>query len=64
MPNKAYDIKDVITEVVDNGTFYELFQNYAQNLVTGFARMNGATVGILANQPKYKAGFLRLQFFG
>lgn len=56
--NKAYDIKDVITEVVDNGTFYELFQNYAQNLVTGFARMNGATVGILANQPKYKAGSL------
>ncbi|MEG1880403.1 MAG: carboxyl transferase domain-containing protein, partial [Oscillospiraceae bacterium] len=56
--NKAYDIKDVISEVVDNGGFFEVFKNFAQNIVTGFARMNGQTVGIIANQPKFKAGSL------
>ncbi len=56
--NKAYDIRTVIREVVDEGDFMELFQNFAQNMVTGFARMNGATVGILANQPNVMAGSL------
>ena len=56
--NKAYDMKDIIAEVVDGGEFAEIFQNFAQNIVTCFARMNGATVGIIANQPKFKAGSL------
>ncbi len=55
---KSYDIRNIIKEVVDEGDFMELFQDFAQNLVTGFARMNGATVGILANQPKVMAGSL------
>ncbi len=56
--NKSYDIRNVIREIVDEGDFMELFEGFAQNLVTGFARMNGATVGILANQPKVMAGSL------
>ena len=56
--NKSYDIRDIISEVVDDRAFMELFADYAQNLVVGFARMNGATVGILANQPKVMAGSL------
>ncbi len=56
--NKSYDIRNIIREIVDEGDFMELFQDFAQNLVTGFARMNGATVGILANQPKVMAGSL------
>lgn len=56
--NKAYDIKTVIGEVVDNGSFYEIFAQFAENIVIGFARMNGATVGIVANQPKVMAGSL------
>ncbi len=56
--NKSYDVRDVITEVVDNGEFMEMSESFAKNLVTGFARMNGATVGILANQPKVMAGSL------
>ena len=56
--NKAYDMKNVIKEVVDNGEFVEIFENYAKNIITGFARMNGATIGIIANQPKFMAGSL------
>ncbi len=56
--NKAYDMKNVIKEVVDNGEFIEIFENYAKNIITGFARMNGATIGIIANQPKFMAGSL------
>lgn len=56
--NKSYDIRDIITEVVDDNEFFEMYQGFAQNLVVGFARMNGATVGILANQPKVMAGSL------
>ena len=56
--NKSYDIRDIISEVVDDRAFMEIFADYAQNLVVGFARMNGATVGILANQPKVMAGSL------
>ena len=57
-PNKAYDIKDVIREVVDNADFFEIQPLYATNFVIGFARINGQTVGILANQPKSMAGCL------
>lgn len=57
-PNKSYDMKAVIAEVVDNGDFFEIFENYAKNIIIGFARMNGQTVGIVANQPKFMAGSL------
>ena len=56
--NKSYDVKSVITEIVDNGKFFEIQKDFAQNIVIGFARMNGGTVGIVANQPKVKAGSL------
>lgn len=56
--NQAYDMKDVITSIVDNGEFYESQQFYAQNIITCFARMDGETVGIIANQPKVMAGCL------
>lgn len=57
-PNKSYDIKDVITRVVDNGDFFEIQPLFASNIVTGFARLDGRSVGIVANQPKHKAGCL------
>lgn len=56
--NKPYDIKDVITKVVDYGDFLEIQKHFAQNIVIGLARMNGTTVGILANQPSVMAGVL------
>ncbi len=56
--NKAYDIRDIITEIADYGEFMELFKEYAQNIVTGFIRLNGSTVGVVANQPKVMAGSL------
>jgi len=57
-PNKAYDMKDVIREVVDNNDFFEVQPLYATNFITGFGRIDGHTVGILANQPKSMAGCL------
>ncbi|MDD2488178.1 MAG: acyl-CoA carboxylase subunit beta [Bacteroidales bacterium] len=57
-PNKAYDVKEVITGIVDNGEFLEVHEHYAKNLVVGFARFNGASVGIVANQPNCMAGVL------
>lgn len=57
-PNKPYDVKDVIHGIVDNGEFMEVHRHYAANLVVGFARFNGISVGIVANQPKYLAGVL------
>ncbi|HVP63920.1 MAG TPA: acyl-CoA carboxylase subunit beta [candidate division Zixibacteria bacterium] len=56
--NLPYDIKDVITRVVDDGYFFEVQEHYAKNIVIGFARMNGRSVGIVANQPNYLAGVL------
>ncbi len=56
--NKGYDIKDVITEIVDEGEFFEVSKDYARNIVIGYARMNGKTVGIVANQPAFLAGCL------
>jgi methylmalonyl-CoA decarboxylase alpha subunit len=56
--NKAYDMKDIIRVIVDNGDFFEVQPYYAQNILTGFARLNGASVGIIANQPKVLAGCL------
>jgi acetyl-CoA carboxylase carboxyltransferase component len=57
-PNKPYDVREIITHVVDNGEFLELHQYYAQNIVVGFARLKGQSVGIVANQPKVMAGCL------
>ena len=57
-PNKPYDMKEVINEVVDDGDFFEVQPYYATNMITGFARIGGNSVGILANQPKSKAGCL------
>ncbi len=57
-PNKPYDIKDVITRIVDNGDFFEIMPDYAMNIVIGFARLGGRSIGIIANQPAYLAGVL------
>ncbi len=57
-PNKPYDIKDIIIPVVDNKHFLEVQPHYAQNMVVGFARLNGQPVGIVANQPAFLAGVL------
>ena len=57
-PNKPYDVKDVINHIVDKRTFYEISENYAQNVVIGFARLDGKAIGIVANQPKVLAGTL------
>jgi acetyl-CoA carboxylase carboxyltransferase component len=57
-PNKPYDVKDVIHSIVDYNEFLEVHRNYAQNIVVGFARFNGTSVGIVANQPNYLAGVL------
>ena len=57
-PNKPYDIKEVISLIVDSGQFYEIHENYAQNIVVGFARLGGHSIGIVANQPAVLAGVL------
>lgn len=57
-PNKPYDIKNVISRIVDNAEFLEVAPNYAKNIVIGFARMGGMSVGIVANQPAHMAGVL------
>ena len=57
-PNVPYDIKELITKVADEGDFFEIQDTFAKNIVTGFARMEGRTVGIVANQPMVLAGVL------
>ncbi len=57
-PTQAYNIKELIYKIVDEGDFFEIKQEYAKNLVVGFARMEGRTVGIIANQPLDSAGSL------
>ncbi len=57
-PNKPYDVKDVIHLIADNGEFLEVARHFAPNIVTGYARFNGMSVGIVANQPNYLAGVL------
>ena len=57
-PNKPYDIKEVISLVMDRNSFFEVSDNFAQNLVVGFGRLCGKTIGVLANQPKVLAGTL------
>ncbi|MGC9363623.1 MAG: acyl-CoA carboxylase subunit beta [Fidelibacterota bacterium] len=57
-PNKPYDIKEILVRILDNGEFLEVQALYAQNIIVGFGRLNGKSVGIVANQPKYLAGVL------
>ena len=57
-PNQGYDIKEVIASIVDNGDFFEPHEYFAKNIVICFARLNGRTIGIIANQPNYLAGCL------
>lgn len=57
-PNKAYEMHDVITTITDNGDFFEVQPDYATNIIVGFARFNGQSVGIVANQPNRYAGVL------
>ena len=57
-PSKPYDIKDVICLLVDNTEFYEIQEGFARNIVVGFARLGGHSVGIVANQPAFLAGVL------
>ena len=57
-PNRPYDMIKVIEEVADDGLFMELFGSYAENIIIGFARMGGSSVGVIANQPKVLAGCL------
>jgi acetyl-CoA carboxylase carboxyltransferase component len=56
--DKPYDMKEIITHVVDNGEFLEIHEHWARNIVVGFARLDGHPVGIVGNQPKYLAGTL------
>ncbi|GKT20812.1 acyl-CoA carboxylase subunit beta [Acidovorax sp. SUPP3334] len=60
-PNKPYDMKELIIKVVDDGDFFELQPDYAKNIVIGLARMEGQTVGIVANQPLVLAGCLDIK---
>ncbi len=56
--NQPYDIKDVIQRIVDDGEFFEVHEHFAKNIVVGFARLDGRSVGIVANQPAFLAGCL------
>ncbi len=57
-PNRPYDIKEIIQKVVDNGNFFEVHEHFAKNIVVGFARLAGRSVGVVANQPAMLAGCL------
>ena len=57
-PNKPYDMKELILKVVDEADFFEISQDFAKNIICGFARMDGQPVGIVANQPQVLAGVL------
>jgi len=57
-PNKPYDMHQVIEGIIDDGSFYEIQKDYAENIIVGFARLGGQSVGIVANQPMFLAGVL------
>jgi propionyl-CoA carboxylase beta chain len=57
-PSKPYDMKDIIRLILDDGQFYEIHENYAMNIVVGFGRLGGHSVGVVANQPAVLAGVL------
>jgi methylmalonyl-CoA decarboxylase subunit alpha len=57
-PNRSYDVKEVIRSIVDNGQFFEPHEHFAKNIIVCFARLNGRSIGIIANQPAFLAGCL------
>lgn len=57
-PNRPYDMKKIVTTVLDNNDFLEVHEGFAKNIIVGFGRINGRTVGIIANQPQVNAGVL------
>jgi acetyl-CoA carboxylase carboxyltransferase component len=57
-PNRPYDMREIIGRLVDDGDFLEVMQNWSQNVFIGFARLDGRSIGIVANQPAYLAGVL------
>ena len=57
-PNRPYDMKEIINIIVDRDSFFEVHEKFAQNILVGFARLNGKSIGIVANQPKVMAGTL------
>jgi len=57
-PNQPYDMKDVIRQIADENSFYEVHENYAENIVVGFAFLEGKSIGVVANQPAFLAGVL------
>lgn len=57
-PNKPYDMKEVIKTLADGGEFFEIQEHYAQNIITGYIRLNGRSIGVVANQPRILAGCL------
>ena len=57
-PNKPYDMHEVIQGIIDRDTFYEIHKDYAENIITGFARLGGKSIGVIANQPLFLAGVL------
>jgi acetyl-CoA/propionyl-CoA carboxylase carboxyl transferase subunit len=59
-PRKPYDMTDVIDSVVDEGSYFEVQENFAKNLVVGFARLDGRSIGVVANQPRVNAGTLNI----
>ncbi len=59
--NQPYDIREVITEVADTNSFLEVHKNFAENIVVGFARIGGRSIGIVANQPAFLAGVLDIK---
>ncbi len=60
-PNQPYDMKEVIHQIVDEGSFFEVHKDYAENMVVGFARLAGRSIGVVANQPAYLAGVLDIK---
>lgn len=60
-PNQPYDIREVIEEIADSDSFFEVHKNFAENIVVGFARLGGRSIGIVANQPAFLAGVLDIK---
>jgi propionyl-CoA carboxylase beta chain len=60
-PNQPYDMKEVIDEIVDKDSFFEVHKNYAENMIIGFGRLGGKSIGIVANQPAVLAGVLDIK---
>jgi propionyl-CoA carboxylase beta chain len=57
-PNQPYDMREIVTQIVDGEEFFEVHEHYAQNIVVGFARLDGHPIGVVGNQPKHLAGVL------